>query len=260
MTALALNPMQDAIFIDEAAATSCGEACGGFFSMDCLGVGGLDSVEFFLSSGPNDTLRPLSSVASGGESARILLALKAAPALMAGRRRQQGASSSGGDEGGGSGEGGTWPAAAAEAEDAAGDQAHSLPLLPRIAAAPAQTAAPSAAAARAVNPVLILDEIDSGVGSRLGTPLGRILRRMVEGGGGDASPTQILCVSHLPQVAAHADHHICVRKSMTRGDSGRAITSFEHLSNYEARLQEVAAMAGLAPDAAHALMQAAQRG
>ncbi len=40
---------------------------------------GLDQVQFLLGAGPGEPLRPLSDVASGGESARIMLALKAAP-------------------------------------------------------------------------------------------------------------------------------------------------------------------------------------
>jgi hypothetical protein len=42
---------------------------------------GLDNVEFLLAAGPAEPLRPLGAVASGGESARVMLALKAAPAL-----------------------------------------------------------------------------------------------------------------------------------------------------------------------------------
>ncbi len=40
---------------------------------------GLDQVQFLLGAGPGEPLRPLSDVASGGESARVMLALKAAP-------------------------------------------------------------------------------------------------------------------------------------------------------------------------------------
>ena len=47
-----------------------------------LGPTGLDRVHFMLGAGPGEPLRPLAAIASGGESARIMLALKAAPALM----------------------------------------------------------------------------------------------------------------------------------------------------------------------------------
>lgn len=46
-----------------------------------MGEGSLDKVEFFLAAGPAEPLRPLRAVASGGESARIMLALKAAPKI-----------------------------------------------------------------------------------------------------------------------------------------------------------------------------------
>ncbi len=45
---------------------------------DAGGGGGLDHVDFLLAAGPSEPLRPLSAVASGGESARVMLALKAA--------------------------------------------------------------------------------------------------------------------------------------------------------------------------------------
>ena len=44
---------------------------------------GLDAVDFLLAAGPAEPLRPLAAVASGGESARIMMALKAAPAAAA---------------------------------------------------------------------------------------------------------------------------------------------------------------------------------
>lgn len=47
--------------------------------------------------------------------------------------------------------------------------------------------------------VMILDELDSGVGSRLGGPIGQMLRRMSDSSA-TAAASQIICVSHLPQV------------------------------------------------------------
>ena len=49
---------------------------------------GLDQVQFLLGAGPGEPLRPLSDVASGGESARIMLALKAAPVAAVGVSQQ----------------------------------------------------------------------------------------------------------------------------------------------------------------------------
>ena len=49
---------------------------------------GLDQAQFLLGAGPGEPLRPLSDVASGGESARIMLALKAAPVAAVGVSQQ----------------------------------------------------------------------------------------------------------------------------------------------------------------------------
>lgn len=48
------------------------------------------------------------------------------------------------------------------------------------------------------SPILVLDELDSGVGARLGQPVGKMLARMAASG--STGPAQILCISHLPQV------------------------------------------------------------
>jgi DNA repair protein RecN (Recombination protein N) len=59
-------------------------------------------------------------------------------------------------------------------------------------------------------PVLVFDEVDAGVGGRVGETLGRALWSL-------ARHHQVLVVSHLPQVAAYADQHIAVRKEVRRG-------------------------------------------
>ena len=78
---------------------------------------------------------------------------------------------------------------------------------------------------------LIFDEIDAGLGGRAGEALGRSLRRI-------SRQHQVLCVTHLAQVAAHADTHLRVAK----GDAdGRTVTSVRTLSAAE-RVEELAAM------------------
>ena len=78
---------------------------------------------------------------------------------------------------------------------------------------------------------LIFDEIDAGLGGRAGEALGRSLRRI-------SRQHQVLCVTHLAQVAAHADTHLHVAK----GDAdGRTVTSVRTLSAAE-RVEELAAM------------------
>lgn len=134
---------------------------------------GLDTAEFLFAAGPVEPLRPLSAVASGGESARIMLALKAAPTFM------MAAGGSGGSSGGAAGR----AAAAGEAAGTVGSDSSS-----------------SASSGDGSPAVMILDEIDSGIGARLGQSIGRILRRLAAPAGGGGVGSQVLCVSHLPQV------------------------------------------------------------
>jgi DNA repair protein RecN (Recombination protein N) len=65
-------------------------------------------------------------------------------------------------------------------------------------------------AAEDETPVLVFDEVDSGVGGRLGEVVGRALWTL-------AREHQVLCVSHLAQVAAYADAHVRVRKEVRGG-------------------------------------------
>lgn len=63
---------------------------------------------------------------------------------------------------------------------------------------------------------------------------------------------------HLPlQVAAHGEHHLCVRKAVA-ADS-RVVTEFEPLSRRPERLREISAMLGLPEAAAEELLQAAMQ-
>lgn len=65
-------------------------------------------------------------------------------------------------------------------------------------------------AAQDETPVLVFDEVDAGVGGRLGEVVGRALWSL-------ARQHQVLCVSHLAQVAAYADAHVKVRKEVRGG-------------------------------------------
>ncbi|MBU6256189.1 MAG: AAA family ATPase [Chloroflexi bacterium] len=78
---------------------------------------------------------------------------------------------------------------------------------------------------------LVFDEIDAGLGGRAGETLGQSLRRI-------ATHHQVLCVTHLPQVAAHADTHLRVSKHEV---DGRTVTQVRRLSDDE-RVTELAAM------------------
>ena len=68
------------LMVDEATAASVYERGDTAYR---LTSSGLDAVDFLLAAGPAEPLRPLAAVASGGESARIMMALKAAPAAAA---------------------------------------------------------------------------------------------------------------------------------------------------------------------------------
>ena len=60
--------------------------------------------------------------------------------------------------------------------------------------------------------VLVFDEIDANVGGRMGTIIGEKLRDI-------AGRHQVLCITHLPQIAAYADRHISIRKVVRDGES-----------------------------------------
>jgi len=130
-------------------------------------VTGIDSVEFMLSANPGEPLRPLAKVASGGEAARIMLALK------------------------------------------------------RVLTLADHT------------PTLIFDEIDSGVGGTVADSVGALMKQL-------GRSTQVLAVTHLAQVAACADAHLVVAKSL----KGRATVSEVHPVQGESRVAEVARMLG----------------
>ena len=130
---------------------------------------GIDQVRFTLSANPGEALRPLVQVASGGETARIMLALKSV---------------------------------LAEADK---------------------------------TPTQIFDEIDQGIGGRLGAVLGGRLRAL------SATGHQVLVITHLAQLAAFADAHFVVVKAEV---DSRTVTRLHELQNDEARIAELAAMLG----------------
>ena len=77
----------------------------------------------------------------------------------------------------------------------------------------------------------MFDEVDAGVGGGAAEGVGRRLKRL-------ASASQVLCVTHLAQIASFADHHYRVEKHESKG---RTVASVEELKA-EARVQEVARM------------------
>ncbi|PRG05142.1 DNA repair protein RecN [Burkholderia ambifaria] len=132
------------------------------------GPHGLEQVEFRVAGHPGVPLRPLAKVASGGELARISLAL----------------------------------------------------------AVIASAASPT--------PTLIFDEVDTGIGGGVAEVVGRLLHQL-------GRDRQVLCVTHLPQVAARGDHHYQVAKGAD--DRGGTVSSVIPLDK-TSRVEEVARMLG----------------
>jgi DNA repair protein RecN (Recombination protein N) len=83
-----------------------------------------------------------------------------------------------------------------------------------------------------VRTLVVFDEIDANVGGRLGDVLGRKLRRL-------GQSHQVLCVTHLPQVASYAVQHWTIRKA-TSGK--RTATTITHLAETTKRVEELALM------------------
>ena len=81
--------------------------------------------------------------------------------------------------------------------------------------------------------VLVFDEIDANVGGRLGSVIGGKLRKL-------ASRHQVLCITHLPQIASYAQRHLTVRKQVSGEKTQTSVRTMEG----DERLQELAEMIG----------------
>jgi DNA repair protein RecN (Recombination protein N) len=139
---------------------------------------GLDRVEFLVAPNVGEPLKPLVRIASGGETSRLMLALKTV---------------------------------LAQAD---------------------------------CTPTLIFDEIDAGIGGRVGAVVGQKLWGLTVGNGSQARQHQVLCVTHLPQLAGYGDLHLHVRKGVV---GGRTVTGVRPLVGEE-REQEIAGMLGAITD------------
>jgi DNA repair protein RecN (Recombination protein N) len=82
-------------------------------------------------------------------------------------------------------------------------------------------------------PVLVFDEIDTGVGGAVAAAMGTKLRKL-------GSFHQVFCITHLPQVASQAEHHVLVEKGL---DGQRTSTSVRMLKGV-GREEEIARMLG----------------
>ena len=93
-------------------------------------------------------------------------------------------------------------------------------------------------------PTLVFDEVDQGIGGEVGGRVGGALARV-------AASRQALVITHLPQIAVHADHHLVVAK----GAQGGVATSDVQVAAGDTRRREIARMLG-DPDMATALRHA----
>ena len=83
-----------------------------------------------------------------------------------------------------------------------------------------------------VRTLVVFDEIDANVGGRLGDVLGKKLQAL-------GASHQVLCVTHLPQVASYAEHHWTIRKATT---AKRTATTITYLKDDGDRIEELAVM------------------
>jgi DNA repair protein RecN (Recombination protein N) len=82
-------------------------------------------------------------------------------------------------------------------------------------------------------PTLVFDEIDAGIGGTVAWQVGALMQRV-------AAHHQVLAISHLAQIAAHADHHVAVQK----GAVGAVTTADTSVLTADARMIEIARMLG----------------
>jgi len=144
---------------------------------------GIDHVMYMISTNPGEPLRQLEHIASGGELARVMLALKAS--VESGAREKV-----------------------------------KTPALPQ-----------KTRQARGTQRTLVFDEIDTGIGGSAAEAVGKKLKSL-------ARSNQVLCVTHLPQIATFGDHHYVIEK---KESGGRTRTSIRAVTGEE-RTEEVARM------------------
>lgn len=89
------------------------------------------------------------------------------------------------------------------------------------------------ASSAASTPTLIFDEVDSGIGGGVAEIVGKLLKRL-------GQQRQVLCVTHLPQVASQANQHFQVSKQQSEGKTVSSITRLDQ----KQRVEEIARMLG----------------
>ncbi len=115
---------------------------------------------------------------------------------------------------------------------ASGGELSRVALALKTCAGPRRTSAQEGGAPESAAPLtLVFDEIDAGVGGSAAEAVGRRLKKLSRG-------SQVICVTHLPQIAGFADHHYTVEKHTVKG---RTTAAVEELTP-EARTREIGRM------------------
>jgi DNA repair protein RecN (Recombination protein N) len=106
-----------------------------------------------------------------------------------------------------------------------------LALKVSVARTPSSATATRQAARRTAQRTMVFDEIDTGIGGRAAESVGKKLKSL-------SRSNQVLCVTHLPQIATFADHHYVIEKKERNGRPRTGI----RLVVAEERTEEVARM------------------
>ncbi len=187
---------------------------------------GFDQVQYLISANPGEPLGPVDEIASGGELSRVMLALKTSV--------EMGNSKRGGKNGNASG--------ASSSSATASSQMGGTSSLPSVgkrvgskdAGAPSSSPASGervGAKKTSSQRTLVFDEIDAGIGGRAAEAVGKKLKQL-------SRTKQVLCITHLPQIASFADQHYVIEKHES---GGRTKTSVRPL-DAEERTREIARM------------------
>ena len=160
---------------------------------------GIDQVVYMISTNPGEPLRQLEHIASGGELSRVMLALKATVEAASDLTLRPS-------------QGGLSRKAREKWDTQEG---------------PSRKKGEK----RATQKTMVFDEIDTGIGGRAAEAVGKKLKSL-------ARSNQVLCVTHLPQIATFGDHHFVIEK---KEFGGRTRTSVRAVTGEE-RTEEVARM------------------
>jgi DNA repair protein RecN (Recombination protein N) len=185
---------------------------------------GIDQVVYLISTNPGEPLRQLEHIASGGELSRVMLALKASVESGTTNSTQRGK----GEEKRGKEE---EKRGKQEERHGKEEERHGKEEEKRGRAALQGRVSGTKSGALAPQRTLVFDEIDTGIGGRAAEAVGKKLKAL-------ARSNQVLCVTHLPQIATFADHHYVIEK---KESAGRTRTSIRAVTGDE-RTEEVARM------------------